>query len=119
MDSSLRRAVRLLSLALLLPAAFAPAATKTAKFNVTATVQADCTVAATDLAFGNVGLLASNVDSSSTITITCTPTTINAIATAAAIRGMDEPSSGPFPRRRRPGTSPGSPLWRGLTPTGT
>ena len=75
MDFSLRRVVRLLSFALVLPAAFAPAATKTAKFNVTATVQNDCTVAATDLAFGTIGLVSSNVDSTSTLTITCTPTT--------------------------------------------
>jgi len=75
MNFPLRPFVRLFAIALLLPAALAPAATKTAKFNVTATVQNDCTVAATDLAFGTMGLLASNVDSTSTITITCTPTT--------------------------------------------
>jgi spore coat protein U-like protein len=75
MDLSLRSLVRVFSIALILPAALAPAATKTAKFNVTATVQNDCTVAATDLAFGTVGLLSSNVDSTSTLTITCTPTT--------------------------------------------
>src|SRR5262245_6434375 len=75
MDFSLRSAARLLSVAMILPAALAPAATQTAKFNVTATVQNDCTVEATDLAFGTVGLLSSNVDSTSTITITCTPTT--------------------------------------------
>lgn len=75
MDFSLRRVVRVVSIALILPAALVSAATKTAKFNVTATVQNDCTVAATDLAFGTVGLLSSNVDSTSTLTITCTPTT--------------------------------------------
>jgi spore coat protein U-like protein len=61
--------------ALALPAALAPAATKTAKFNVTATVQSDCTVTATNLAFGTVGILEGNVDATSTITITCTPNT--------------------------------------------
>lgn len=61
--------------AALLPAAHAPAATKTAKFNVTATVQSDCTVTATNLAFGTVGILSANVDATSTITVTCTPNT--------------------------------------------
>lgn len=75
MKISLRSVLCLCVLALAVPAIFAPAATKTAKFNVTATVQNDCTVAGTDLAFGNLGLLSSNVDSTSTITITCTPTT--------------------------------------------
>ena len=60
---------------LLLPAALAPAATRTAKFNVTATVQSDCTVTATNLAFGTVGLLQANVDATSTISVTCTPNT--------------------------------------------
>jgi spore coat protein U-like protein len=59
---------------------FAPAATKTAKFNVTASVQSDCTITATNLAFGIVGLLAGNVDATSTITVTCTPATAYAIA---------------------------------------
>jgi spore coat protein U-like protein len=57
------------------PAALGLAATKTAKFNVTATVQSDCTVTATNLAFGTVGLLQANVDATSTISVTCTPNT--------------------------------------------
>jgi len=61
-------------------ASIASAATKTSKFNVTATVENDCTVQATDLAFGNVGLLSASVDSTSTITITCTPTTAYKLA---------------------------------------
>jgi spore coat protein U-like protein len=64
-----------LPVALVLPAALAPAATKTAKFNVTATVQSDCTVTATNLAFGTVGIIQANVDATSTITVTCTPNT--------------------------------------------
>src|SRR5262245_31320837 len=75
MDVSLRSVACLLGIGLLATSAIAPAATKTAKFNVTAKVENDCTVAATDLAFGNVGLISSNVDSTSTISITCTPTT--------------------------------------------
>lgn len=69
------RVVCLVGLAGFLPAAVAPAATKTAKFNVTATVESDCTVSATNLAFGSVGLIQSNVDATSTISITCTPNT--------------------------------------------
>jgi len=69
------RVFLLASIAVALPAALAPAATKTAKFNVTATVQSDCTVTATNLAFGTLGLIQSNVDATSTITITCTPNT--------------------------------------------
>lgn len=60
---------------LLLPASLAPAATRTAKFKVTATVQSDCTVTATDLAFGTVGIIQNNVDATSTISVTCTPNT--------------------------------------------
>jgi spore coat protein U-like protein len=60
---------------LLLPASLAPAATRTAKFTVSATVQSDCTVTATNLAFGTVGLIQNNVDATSTITVTCTPNT--------------------------------------------
>ncbi len=74
MKISLRSLLCLIAIVLVVPARL-PAATKTAKFNVTATVQNDCTVAATDLAFGTIGLLSSNVDSTSTLTITCTPTT--------------------------------------------
>jgi spore coat protein U-like protein len=50
----------------------AHAATRTATFRVSATVQSDCTITATDLAFGTLGLLAANVDATSTLTITCT-----------------------------------------------
>jgi len=66
----------------------AQAATKTATFKVSATVQSDCTITATDLAFGNVGLVTANVDATSTLTITCTSGTAYTIAlnagTAAA-----------------------------------
>ena len=79
MRTFLRRMSLLIAAMLLLPV-LAPAATKTAKFNVTATVQSDCTIAATNLAFGTVGLVAGNVDAISTITVTCTPSTPYAIA---------------------------------------
>jgi len=47
-------------------------ATKTTTFKVTATIQSDCTVSASDLNFGTLGLLGANVDQTSTITLTCT-----------------------------------------------
>jgi spore coat protein U-like protein len=79
MRALLRKIPLLIATMTLLPM-LAPAATKTAKFNVTATVQSDCTISATNLAFGTVGLLAGNVDATSTITVTCTPATPYAIA---------------------------------------
>jgi len=75
MKSPLRSFSVLLLGTLLVPAADAPAATKTAKFSVTATIQSDCTVSATNLAFGTVGILQANVDATSTISVTCTPDT--------------------------------------------
>ena len=75
-----RRSVLLVCVALAIPAVTATAATKTARFNVTATVDSDCTISASNLAFGNMGLLAENLDAVATITVTCTPTTPYAIS---------------------------------------
>ena len=55
----------------LLPTA-AGAATKTATFNVTATVVSDCTISADHLDFGNVGILTANVDADTDIRVLCT-----------------------------------------------
>jgi len=67
------RGVLLLSAAAALACALAAhAATRSATFRVSATVQSDCTITAADLAFGTLGLLAANVDATSTLTITCT-----------------------------------------------
>jgi len=49
----------------------ADAATATTTFNVTASVVANCTVAATDLSFGNTFTGAANVDSTSTVNVNC------------------------------------------------
>ena len=57
----------------LVPAA--AAATKTTTFTVQAQVTADCTVAATTMNFGSLGLLTASVDAASTLTATCTNTT--------------------------------------------
>lgn len=52
------------------------AATATATFNVTMTIQAGCTVTGgADLNFGTVGVIATNVDTSTTFQVTCTNTT--------------------------------------------
>jgi spore coat protein U-like protein len=49
------------------------AATKTATFTVTATVISDCTIAsASNINFGNVGVMANNTDTTGTINVTCT-----------------------------------------------
>lgn len=53
----------------------AQAATATTTFTVSVTITASCTISATNLAFGTQGVLAANVDSTSTISITCTNTT--------------------------------------------
>lgn len=54
--------------------------TKTATFNVTATVLSSCNVAATDLAFGDYDPTAGDLERTSTITATCTAGTTYAIA---------------------------------------
>lgn len=49
------------------------AATKTATFTVTATVISDCSIAsASNINFGSVGVMASNTDSTGTLSVTCT-----------------------------------------------
>ncbi len=66
-------------LALLVVLAFAPpaqAATATTAFQVQITIVASCIiVSATPLNFGIQGVLAANVDATSTITVECTPLT--------------------------------------------
>lgn len=70
--------IRLLS-ALALAGAMVPlsmdlsrAATTTTTFNVSLTITSSCSVSATALAFGSTGVIASNIDNSSTVTVTCT-----------------------------------------------
>ena len=62
--------------AALLFAGRSDAATSTATtFNVQITIQAACTISVNTLDFGNAGVLATNVDSTNTVTVTCTNTT--------------------------------------------
>ncbi|RDJ26834.1 spore coat U domain-containing protein [Bosea caraganae] len=78
----------LISLCLFLLAAEAQAATATSTFQVQINIQATCIVAsATDMNFGNVGVLASNIDSTSTITVQCTTTTPYTISLNAGAHG--------------------------------
>lgn len=49
--------------------------TATATFNVTLTLQANCTISATPLAFGTNGVLATALNQQTTVAVTCTNTT--------------------------------------------
>lgn len=70
-----------ISAAAVLVTGIAQAATATASFNVTLEIQAECLVnSATDLDFGVHGVLATNVDVTSTLTVQCTNTTLYTIA---------------------------------------
>ena len=51
------------------------AQTVTTSFQVKITIQTSCTVSATNLDFGSNGVLAANVDQTSTVTVTCSATT--------------------------------------------
>lgn len=78
----------LLSLLLCLPAIEAWAATATSTFQVQINIQAACTVSgATDMNFGNVGVLAANIDTTSTITVQCTASTPYTIGLNAGLNG--------------------------------
>ena len=73
-----RRRLSTLGLAagfLLLSAELLRAATATTTFNVSLTITASCTVSATALAFGSTGLIAANIDNSSSVTVTCNNST--------------------------------------------
>ncbi|QVN18220.1 Csu type fimbrial protein [Burkholderia pyrrocinia] len=49
--------------------------TATSQFNVTLTIQANCTIAANPLAFGTSGVLASAINQQTTLSVTCTNST--------------------------------------------
>ena len=52
----------------------------TLSFSVSVTLQASCIVSATNIYFGTVGLLTNNIDTTGTISVTCTSTTPYKIA---------------------------------------
>jgi len=53
----------------------ASATTQTTTFTVSVSIAASCTISASNLAFGPQGVLAANVDQTSTLTVQCTNTT--------------------------------------------
>jgi spore coat protein U-like protein len=78
------RMVRVAALALVLMTA-APmlaegASPKSTTFNVTLTVQADCTITANALNFGTTGLITSNIDQTTTMNLTCSSGTAYNVA---------------------------------------
>lgn len=83
-------------------AGLAAAATSTANFNVQLTIVSECLVnSATDLDFGTTGVLAANVNATSTITVQCTASTPYTIGLSvgsgagatAAVRYMTGPGA--------------------------
>lgn len=66
----------------------AEAATATGSFNVRVTIAGTCVVTtAADLDFGTQGVLAANIDQTSTITVTCTNTTAYNIGLDKGLHG--------------------------------
>jgi spore coat protein U-like protein len=57
------------------PAAVYSNGTNTANFIVSLTLQANCSISATALAFGSTGVLGGAINQQSTVTVTCTNTT--------------------------------------------
>jgi spore coat protein U-like protein len=80
MNKQILKSTLIAAAGLLLANSALAASPATATFNVTATVLSSCNVTATDLAFGNYDPTAGNLDSTSTITTTCTAGTTYAIA---------------------------------------
>jgi spore coat protein U-like protein len=72
---SLFRYVAMVLLGFSLSIGAAHATTQTTTFTVSVTITASCTISASNLAFGSQGVLAANVDQTSTITVQCTNTT--------------------------------------------
>lgn len=79
MMTSKRTRVMAAVLAAIMPFSGAGAAvyakTKTATFDVTLRILADCTIAANSLDFGQTGVITASITGSSTINVTCTNTT--------------------------------------------
>jgi len=79
MTTSKRTRVLAAALAAIMPFTSAGAAvyakSKTATFDVTMRVVADCTIAANAIDFGSTGVITTTISGSSTINVTCTNTT--------------------------------------------
>jgi spore coat protein U-like protein len=77
MSNTKRTRILATVLAAMLPftSGVAVAASKTATFDVTMRVVADCTIAATGIDFGQTGIMTGAINGSSNINVTCTNTT--------------------------------------------
>jgi spore coat protein U-like protein len=64
----------------------------TAPFTVTATVIGSCSVSATTLDFGSTGVLHANVDSSNTLSVTCSNTVPYSISLNGGLSGAGDPT---------------------------
>ena len=64
----------------------------TAPFTVTATVVSACTVTATTLDFGSVGVLLGNVDSTNDVSVTCSATVPYTVALNGGLSGASDPT---------------------------
>jgi len=83
-----RALIPVLTLSCCLGAKFASAATATGSFNVRVTIATTCQVdSATDLDFGTAGVLGTDLDQVSTITVSCTNTTPYTIALDKGVNG--------------------------------
>ncbi|SAL20106.1 secreted pili protein involved in motility and biofilm formation [Caballeronia arvi] len=72
--------VAILSAAALSVAPSSFAGSKTATFQVSLTVQADCSISANPLDFGSTGVIDSNLDQASSLVVTCTKGTPYTVA---------------------------------------
>jgi spore coat protein U-like protein len=72
--------VALISAAALSVAPSSFAGTKTATFQVSLNVQADCSIAANPLNFGSTGVIDNNIDQTTSVSVTCTKGTPYTVA---------------------------------------
>ena len=91
----------------------AKSATAVGNFQVQINIQANClVVSASDLNFGNAGVLSANIDSTSTISAQCTTSTPYTVGLSQGVNGGSGASrqlagwGGPAVHRLRPGPGP-------------
>lgn len=66
--------------------------TRSTSFNATATVPTTCTLSTNNLDFGNAGLLNSNRDASTTLSVTCTNATSYNVGLDGGVSGASDPT---------------------------
>lgn len=79
----------------------------TAPFTVSATIIPNCSVSATLLDFGTAGILQSDIDSTNTLSVTCTATTPYSVSLNGGLTGASDPT-------QRQMTRPGGSITYGL-----